>query len=65
MADSKSYGKGRKQGRSEGFIGSVLHDTLNCVTGNMFGSKAQRDFNRGFRDGKRDRREGRGPKRIR
>lgn len=54
---SKDYNKGRRQGQRDGFIGSVLNSTMRSVVGNM-GSKKQKEFNRGYDQGQKDRRQG-------
>lgn len=55
---SKNFNKGRDQGRKDGFIGSLLHNLGNTVTANLGGSKVQKEFNKGYAKGQRDRQQG-------
>ena len=59
MSKREVYKSGYKQGVKSDFIGSVLHSIFNTVTGNGFGSKTQKTFNKGHDNGQRDRRENR------
>lgn len=58
MSKRDVYKSGYKQGVKGGVIGSLLHSVGNTVTGNGFGSKTQKTFNDGYRNGERDRRDG-------
>ncbi len=55
---AKIFNKGRDQGRKDGFIGSLLQGVGNAATGNMGGSKTQKEFNKGYNKGQQDRRQG-------
>lgn len=57
MSKHNVYKIGYKEGAKGNIFGSFLHSVGNGVTGNLFGSKTQKTFNAGFKNGERDRRD--------
>lgn len=58
MSKKSTYNQGRKHGQKAGALGGWLHDSLNMATGNFFGSKTQKTYNKGFNQGQKDSRQG-------
>lgn len=54
----KPYNQGRDQGRRDGVLGNFLQGFGNAVTGNLFGSKVQKEFNKGYDKSKQERLQG-------
>jgi len=52
---SKIFNQGRRDGQKGDFIGDVLHATFKGVTGGMFGSKVQKQYDDGRKQGQKDR----------
>ena len=57
MSKRSVYKAGYKQGAKGNVFDSWIQSVGNTVTGNMFGSKTQKTFNNGYRNGERDRRD--------